>query len=285
MLAPKLLALVARVVHLLPIARDHYYHPSQMGSWSIKKVLPAARPHDPALDYANLDGVQHGGAAMEAFIEAIHPDTTSARKGEIEDQLTEYCKLDTYAMVKLWGVFLEPNPRGYKVNERGGIEKFKIPDGALSGLTPLLTDVNPKDRKESYGKAHTELQGKVIPAVYFWTMGWNGSSYGIYIGKSVNVIGRLSNYTGRFQPQSPNNFKICYFYDFMKSEFAGSTLNLYYQPHYSLGSKELHIPENEMLKKFKPLINSAGSSGESRKLIEDGFRSAYRESFEAALRL
>lgn len=104
-LAPKLLALVARVVDLLPIAREHFYHPSQMGSWSIKKVLPAACPGDPMLDYANLEGVQHGGMAMDAFIEAIHPGSTPERKAEIDRQLTAYCKLDTYAMVKLWEAF------------------------------------------------------------------------------------------------------------------------------------------------------------------------------------
>ena len=39
-----LLAIAARVVDLLLVARSHYYHPSQQGSWSIKKVLPAIAP-------------------------------------------------------------------------------------------------------------------------------------------------------------------------------------------------------------------------------------------------
>lgn len=103
-LARDLLALNARVVDLLPIAREHYYHPSQQGSWSIKAVLPALFP-DPALNYENLDGVQDGGMAMNAFVEAIAPQTTPARKAEIEQQLLDYCKLDTYAMVQLWSAF------------------------------------------------------------------------------------------------------------------------------------------------------------------------------------
>ncbi len=97
-----LLAINARVVDLLPIARERYYHPSQQGSWSIKKVLPAVVPE---LRYDALDGVQDGGMAMEAFLEAIHPDTCTARKNQIEQQLLAYCKLDTYAMVRLWQVF------------------------------------------------------------------------------------------------------------------------------------------------------------------------------------
>ena len=89
-------------VDLLPIARERYYHPSQQGSWSIKKVLPAVVPE---LRYDALDGVQDGGLAMEAFLEAIHPDTNPERKNQIEQQLLAYCKLDTYAMVRLWQVF------------------------------------------------------------------------------------------------------------------------------------------------------------------------------------
>lgn len=97
-----LLAINARVVDLLPIARERYYHPSQQGSWSIKKVLPAVVPE---LRYDALEGVQDGGMAMEAFLEAIHPATPIDRKTEIKQQLLAYCKLDTYAMVRLWQVF------------------------------------------------------------------------------------------------------------------------------------------------------------------------------------
>lgn len=101
-LAKPLLALNERVVDLLPVARDHYYHPSQQGSWSIKAVLPALCPD---LNYGDLDGVQDGGMAMEAFLEAQAPETTPARKSQLEQQLLEYCALDTYAMVRLWSVF------------------------------------------------------------------------------------------------------------------------------------------------------------------------------------
>lgn len=101
-LAGPLLAINERVVDLLSIARARYYHPSQQGSWSIKKVLPAVVPE---LRYDDLEGVQDGGMAMDAFLEAIHPDTDEARKAQIEQQLLAYCKLDTYAMVRLWQVF------------------------------------------------------------------------------------------------------------------------------------------------------------------------------------
>ena len=101
-LAQPLLALNERLVDLLPVARDHYYHPSQQGSWSIKAILPALCPD---LTYSDLDGVQDGGMAMDAFLEALAPQTSKARKSEIEQQLLAYCALDTYAMVRLWSIF------------------------------------------------------------------------------------------------------------------------------------------------------------------------------------
>lgn len=97
-----LLALNERVVDLLPVARQHYYHPSQHGSWSIKKVLPALCPD---LNYSDLEGVQDGGMAQTAFLEAISLEANSIRKVELEKQLLAYCELDTYAMVRLWSVF------------------------------------------------------------------------------------------------------------------------------------------------------------------------------------
>jgi hypothetical protein len=103
-LAQSLKNIAARLFDLLPLAKAHFYHPSQQGSWSIKKVLPALVPE---LDYANLDGVKDGGMAMEAFAEAIHPSTLHDRKMEIQQQLLAYCKQDTWAMVKIFQAFTE----------------------------------------------------------------------------------------------------------------------------------------------------------------------------------
>jgi CRISPR/Cas system-associated exonuclease Cas4 (RecB family) len=97
-----LLSLNDRMVDLWPIAKNRYYHPSQQGSWSIKSVLPAIAPE---LSYESLTGVNDGGMAMEAYSEAISVGTTAERKAEIELQLLEYCKLDTFALVKLWAFF------------------------------------------------------------------------------------------------------------------------------------------------------------------------------------
>lgn len=101
-LGSRLSAIAARLVDLLPIARRHYYHPSQHGSWSIKAVLPALCPD---LSYESLDGVQDGNMAQTAYQEAIAAETTRERKEQLKEQLHEYCKLDTLAMVRIWQVF------------------------------------------------------------------------------------------------------------------------------------------------------------------------------------
>lgn len=97
-----LLAINERIVDLLPIAEKHYYHPSQQGSWSIKKLLPAIAPE---LSYDALDGVQDGGMAMGAFKVAITPSCTEEHVFEIKSQLLRYCYRDTIAMVNIFDHF------------------------------------------------------------------------------------------------------------------------------------------------------------------------------------
>jgi hypothetical protein len=104
--ATELKAIASRVVDLLPVARAHYYHPSQKGSWSLKQVLPAIVPE---LSYAELDGVQNGGMAQTAFAEWLHPATTKERQKTLTGQLLRYCALDTVALVKIWQFFAQKN--------------------------------------------------------------------------------------------------------------------------------------------------------------------------------
>lgn len=101
-LADALMAIHTRIVDLEPITRRNFYAPSQHGSWSLKAVLPAICPE---LDYSELDGVQNGDHAQQAYIEAIDPDTVAQRRDEIRRQLLDYCELDTLALVRMWDVF------------------------------------------------------------------------------------------------------------------------------------------------------------------------------------
>jgi hypothetical protein len=96
-LAPELEVIAGRIVDLLPIARAHYYHRDQRGSWSIKKVLPTVAPE---LAYDGLE-VGDGDAAQQAWLEAVRPETTEARRADIRTALEVYCERDTEAMVVL----------------------------------------------------------------------------------------------------------------------------------------------------------------------------------------
>jgi len=103
-LANDLTQIVDRVVDLLPLAKEHYYHPSMKGSWSLKAVLPAIAPE---LDYANLEEVADGLGAQTAYREASHPDTSFERKAQLVNALREYCTRDTFAMIKILHYFCE----------------------------------------------------------------------------------------------------------------------------------------------------------------------------------
>jgi len=93
-LAEALLAMEARTVDLLPIAREHWYHRDQRGSWSIKAVLPTLSE----LGYDGLE-VKDGGNAQEAWLEAADPACSPDRRWALEEALKAYCARDTWAMV------------------------------------------------------------------------------------------------------------------------------------------------------------------------------------------
>jgi hypothetical protein len=97
-LAAALEALADRFFDLLPLTRDHYYHPAMKGSWSIKSVLPTI---DPELDYSKLAGTKDGGQAQIDYLKIIDPKTDSTRREELKNGLLAYCMRDTEAMVKL----------------------------------------------------------------------------------------------------------------------------------------------------------------------------------------
>ena len=81
---------------MMPFQKKWYYTPEMKGSYSIKFVLPALVPE---LSYNELE-IKEGGTASNTFLSMVNGsfegDTEKTRS-----QLLEYCKLDTYAMVKI----------------------------------------------------------------------------------------------------------------------------------------------------------------------------------------
>ena len=93
-----LTALQERILDLLPLLRQNYYHPDMDGSWSIKAVLPTIAPD---LAYDTLEEVHDGNEAQIAFLEAIHPETTPERREALRRNMLKYCGQDTLAMVRI----------------------------------------------------------------------------------------------------------------------------------------------------------------------------------------
>ncbi len=100
-LAPELIRIASNIVDLLvPFRSGWYYKKEIANSFSIKSVLPALCPDDPALDYHALDQVHHGGEAMTIFPAMVN--MTPEERARTRHNLLKYCELDTLAMVKVW---------------------------------------------------------------------------------------------------------------------------------------------------------------------------------------
>jgi predicted RecB family nuclease len=106
-LAEELLAIADRLIDLLPLVRQHYYHRDMLGSYSLKAVLPTMLGEDP---YTKLDGVQGGGSAQAAYFESVQPETMSARRQQLAAQLRRYCRLDTWSTVVVSSVLQGKSP-------------------------------------------------------------------------------------------------------------------------------------------------------------------------------
>jgi Domain of unknown function(DUF2779) len=93
----KIEKLILRVKDLMiPFQRKFYYAPEMKGSYSIKAVLPSLVTE---LSYKELE-INEGGLASIAF-EGLQTETDLMRIAETREQLLEYCKLDTLAMVRI----------------------------------------------------------------------------------------------------------------------------------------------------------------------------------------
>ncbi len=81
---------------MIPFQQRWYYTPQMRGSYSIKAVLPALVP---GLSYNDLE-IKEGGSASNTFLSMVN-GTFEGDLQETRRQLLEYCKMDTFAMVKI----------------------------------------------------------------------------------------------------------------------------------------------------------------------------------------
>jgi CRISPR/Cas system-associated exonuclease Cas4 (RecB family) len=89
--------LSSRTLDLEDVFKEGYVDIAFAGSTSIKKVLPVIAPD---LTYSGLD-VASGTDAMEAWIRLITMPN-SVEKDQLREAMLEYCKLDTYAMIRIF---------------------------------------------------------------------------------------------------------------------------------------------------------------------------------------
>jgi predicted RecB family nuclease len=98
-LAPQLLSITARLLDLLPIVRNHVYHPEFDGSFSLKKVLPALVPE---LSYDGLPISEGATASLELARLMFSGDKLDVdEKKQLRTDLLRYCHQDTWGLVKL----------------------------------------------------------------------------------------------------------------------------------------------------------------------------------------
>jgi hypothetical protein len=97
--AEALRALAAALFDLLPVVRDHVYHPDFGGRFSLKDVVPALLPE---LAYADLE-IASGEAASRALERLMFEGDLLGddERAELRSHLLRYCERDTWVMVKL----------------------------------------------------------------------------------------------------------------------------------------------------------------------------------------
>lgn len=94
---PAIQNMLTRIVDLMiPFQQKLYYSPEMKGSYSIKNVLPALVP---GFSYDNLE-INNGGNASLAFANLLN-ETDQQLVDKTRQNLLEYCKLDTLAMVEI----------------------------------------------------------------------------------------------------------------------------------------------------------------------------------------
>jgi hypothetical protein len=102
----KLFSFIDRFVDLAYVfQKGHCYNKMMGGSFSIKSVLPALFPNDESLNYKNLEDVHKGDEASSTYLALSSMSEEEYNKKR--NSLLKYCKLDTYAMVRIYQKLLE----------------------------------------------------------------------------------------------------------------------------------------------------------------------------------
>jgi predicted RecB family nuclease len=97
-LAGELDDVLARLIDVLPIVRDHVYHPGFGGSFSLKSVVPALVG---GAGYETLDVAEGGTASAELERLMFDQSLSDSERNERKVALLAYCKMDTQGLLEL----------------------------------------------------------------------------------------------------------------------------------------------------------------------------------------
>ena len=104
-LKDRLLAIVERLFDLHPLFKAYYYNKKQMGSWSLKALLPAVLGYNP---YDDLEGTSNGVDAALTY-HKVQAGEVNQKQAEIG--LSKYCTLDTHALVLLFNFVIDEHAK------------------------------------------------------------------------------------------------------------------------------------------------------------------------------
>jgi hypothetical protein len=95
-----------RLWDLLPVVRNHVYHPEFAGSYSLKAVLPALVPE---MSYDGME-VANGQDAGLAWQSLVRRSVERTEYDRLRQALLDYCGQDTLALVRLLDKLRESAP-------------------------------------------------------------------------------------------------------------------------------------------------------------------------------
>ena len=172
------------------------------------------------------------------------------------------------------------------------------PDGILPASPEITNYVRIFSDRSIVESPSKDLLAEIVGVVgenkegiYFWTACMGDRQVAVYIGRTKDVSRRIGEYLGKFQPRSPDDFKIRFFHEYFRNKYPEMTMSLYFR--YCPSDEERKALEISEIRRFSPLINDGSDNAREKEKaaqkIKDAYRSYYaalfEENFEPAFRL
>lgn len=159
--AARIQRICRRIRDLLPVVRNHYYHPDFQGSYSLKSVLPVL---DPALTYADMEVAQGDEAGLVWDRMIRDASLTSREKKRMKKALLDYCRQDTLGTARVLATLMAALVESEPANSYRKVGSLK-PMSRISDCIDL-TPTEPCEFYVSAGEAWSRTpDGSVGPLI------------------------------------------------------------------------------------------------------------------------